>query len=451
MTPTSAIRRATIWLAVAAASGAIACVSAPAGAEDVDTGGLATIAAAGGALELTVSAGALPNGVDVSDISITTIAAAEGVDVHSAGADSGAREIARFDLQPSGARFEEPVPVSVRLPLSAVTGPLLAHLVSEDGSLDLLPVSIAAIDGETVVATTAIEHFSEIVWSVIGFEEFSLMVEPDIFALEDPVLVGHDVDVQFRLTRLQGEQQAEFELIGRSTGGAPPITAFVPYTIDVGDGPWQLRGVFANRSEDVLSPMFDPVPPGEWTVSNSEEIWKDGAFSCREPGEWTLTFGGAIQLSYEAHPAGAGPEGVALPTFEAGNHIQVLTPLDLTGECVAPDEPPANATENIPPNVAPIDAVSSPPMTVYAISASDPERGTLTFSWSGTNCGTTFGDTSTLFAWDHGTDDCEHDTFDHPEVTIAVLVSDGVWQVSCSYQGAASGSGEACDAPTQVQ
>lgn len=436
-------------LAIAVLSGAVACVSTPADAEDA---GPATVAASDGALELSIPLSALPEGVAPSDLSITTLAPIEVIDPfdsETAEVAATAREIARFDLQPSGLHFEQPVAVTARLPLDAVTGPLVAYLVADDGSVELLPVS-TTIEGETVVATTEVEHFSEIVWSVIGFREFFAMVNPHFSNDDDNVLVGDTIYVEFNLERLQGEQTVEMELIGRKSGGIETITALVPYIVNVGDGPWQLRGVFSSRGDEVLSPSFDPEPPGEWTVSSTDEVTKRGTFTCRDVGHWEIWFGGAIQLTYEAWPQGS-LEGAELPTFEDGNHIQVLQPVMIDGRCVAPDSPPVLATENIPPNVFPVDSVLSPPMTIYTVLASDPERGALTYAWSGANCGSTWGETSVFYAWTHEGDDCDHTTTAHPDATIAVTVSDGVWQVTCTYQGAASCSGEACEAPAQVQ
>lgn len=451
MSARRAWRRAVPWCAVLALGAAVACVSAPAGAEDTRQIS-STVAAADRTLELEVPAAALPDGVSASDLSITALAPFEAVDLFAAEAAeqaATAREIARFDLQPSGLRFEQPVAVSARLPISAVTGPLFAYLVTDDGGVEVLSVSIEAIEGESVVATTTVEHFSEIVWSVIGFREFEGMVNAEFKTSSEDPWIGESLEVEVILERLQGEQTVELELIGRSRGGIRPITALVPYTVDVGDGPWQLRGVFASYEDpysfdgNVLSPAFDPQPPGEWVSTTGNTLTATGSFQCTDAGEWSLSFGGALQLTYEAWPAGT-LEGAELPTFEAGNHIQILQPLWATGRCVAPVEPPVINTENSPPSVSPITAVLNAPTTIYSVSASDPERHALTYAWSGANCGTSFGETSLFYVWVHEGEDCDHTTTAHPDAAIAVTVSDGVWKITCTYQGAASGTGEVC-------
>ena len=75
----------------------------------------------------------------------------------------------------------------------------------------------------------------------------------------------------------------------------------------------------------------------------------------------------------------------------------------------------------------------------------------MTYAWSGPNCGTNFGLDAPYLVWDHGGEDCDHTTVAHPDATIAVTVSDGLWQITCTYKGAASGNGDACEAPAQGQ
>jgi hypothetical protein len=279
-------------LAIDVLSGAVACVSTPADAEDA---GPATVGASDGTLELSFPLSALPEGVAPSDLSITTLAPIEVIDPfdpEAAVVAATSREIARFDLQPAGLHFEQPVKVSARLP---VTGPLFAYLISDDGTAAVLPVS-TTLEGETVVATTEVEHFSEIVWSVAGFAPFSVWAAGGTFVVSEPIAVGETLDLDFIAARPKGGQ-VELRLIGYTADGGPAVRSSASYIVDVGTGPWQLRGVFGNRSEEVLSPAFDPEPPGEWVVGSEQLLSTHGQFTCTQPGDWTVTFvGGPVQL-----------------------------------------------------------------------------------------------------------------------------------------------------------
>lgn len=275
-------------LAIAVLGGAVACVSTPADAEDA---GPAIVAASDGSLELSIPSSALPEGVSASDLSVTMLAPIEATDP----SDPNAREIAHYDLQPSGLRFEEPVAVTARLPLETVSGPLYAYLISDGGSIEILPVAIT-LEGETLVATTAVEHFSEIVWSVAGVAPFSLWAGGGTFVKSEPIAVGETLDLDFIASRPENGT-VELKLIGRPTDGGPAVSTTASYSVEVGAGPWQLKGVFGNRSQEVLSPAFDPQPPGEWVTGSDLLLSTRGQFTCTQPGAWTVTFVGAVQFS----------------------------------------------------------------------------------------------------------------------------------------------------------
>ncbi len=99
--------------------------------------------------------------------------------------------------------------------------------------------------------------------------------------------------------------------------------------------------------------------------------------------------------------------------------------------------------------VNPIKATVSLPVTTYTIEPADPEDLPITMEWSGWNCGSPTGSTTATLVWDHGSNYCPHTTVAHAEVTITVVVSDGFWNVTCRYKGAAAGTGLACDDPVE--
>ena len=101
------------------------------------------------------------------------------------------------------------------------------------------------------------------------------------------------------------------------------------------------------------------------------------------------------------------------------------------------------------PSVSPISAELNAPITVYSVlvgTRTDDTRPPR-FTWVGTNCGTTQTNPAVphVFAWNHGTEDCPHDTEDHRDATILFTVSwtDG-WKAECEYVGSDSGTGPAC-------
>lgn len=120
------------------------------------------------------------------------------------------------------------------------------------------------------------------------------------------------------------------------------------------------------------------------------------------------------------------------------------------------DDDGGGGVTNLPPSVEPIVAVFDPEgqSTDYTVSATDPDGDTLIYSWWTPSCGDDslplqdMGLTN-VFRWTHPHPPCDPTT-DHVGETASVTVTDGVWQVVCTYQGASSGTGPACGAATMV-
>lgn len=94
-------------------------------------------------------------------------------------------------------------------------------------------------------------------------------------------------------------------------------------------------------------------------------------------------------------------------------------------------------------------ATASPPITIYTLSPEVPE-GTSFFAWSGANCGSVTGSTTSTMVWDHGQEGCEHAGEAHPDATISLFLSGQSptsgepFELRCTYIGAASGKGPEC-------
>ena len=106
-------------------------------------------------------------------------------------------------------------------------------------------------------------------------------------------------------------------------------------------------------------------------------------------------------------------------------------------------------------------AEAAPPLTTYTVSSFTSFRGGVSsFEWSGPNCGSATGSTTSTLVWDHGGEGCEHTGEDHPDATIFLYItgdlptSDAVFamtgaseksvELECTYTGAASGAGPSC-------
>ena len=110
-----------------------------------------------GAAVLTIPAGALPAGVGPDDVSITDITA------EAAALTEGATLLAAYELRPSGLQFPEPVTLTVRLPFT----PGQPHdfvLLGDAGEFEVLPATLAEVDGEAreAVWALALPHFSSV-------------------------------------------------------------------------------------------------------------------------------------------------------------------------------------------------------------------------------------------------------------------------------------------------
>lgn len=96
-----------------------------------------------------------------------------------------------------------------------------------------------------------------------------------------------------------------------------------------------------------------------------------------------------------------------------------------------------------------IKATAAPPFTTYTLSPGIPV-GASFFAWSGANCGSVTGSTTSTMVWDHGGAGCAHAGEAHPDATISLLltgtfpISGGSFELRCIYTGAASGEGPEC-------
>ena len=112
-----------------------------------------------GAATLQIPDGALPEGVDLNDLSIVPLE----TDPSSAGSPSAER-IASYALEPSGLDFLKPISLSVTFPMPAGNPALTIRLISEDGEIEFLqPSNISADEsGASLTTVVPIMHFSRV-------------------------------------------------------------------------------------------------------------------------------------------------------------------------------------------------------------------------------------------------------------------------------------------------
>ena len=122
--------------------------------------------------------------------------------------------------------------------------------------------------------------------------------------------------------------------------------------------------------------------------ADSKVTVNDRSWICNKPGEGWIN----VVYSFNFQPAG-----------QKGFWYNINTAKDIV--CRIPLQ---------------IMATASPPITIYTLSPEVPE-GTSFFAWSGANCGSVTGSTTSTMVWDHGQQGCQHAGEVHPDATISLL------------------------------
>lgn len=382
-----------------------------------------------GLVSLSIPAGALPEGVSASEISIEPIAldgfeASEGVEV-----------MAAYKLLPDGLRLSTPATLSLRIgDLSG--GVFLFWHLSED-SEDLLAATRGALEDEL---TVEIEHFSEVVAldvRLIGHSFLDAELELEGGGVQY-------VNRPFTATATMTREPSDRRILLAPPGGGS-VEALLRGEprlryLDISARP----AVTPAQTFGTGSPLPDPfaveltcnraAPFVNITVLAGFEYKVDyarlnanGVLRTREGAVGRASVADLVQIRCVA---GEPPPRVTVVSTE--------TPVE------TPTEEPRTAG-NRAPFVSPIRATVLLPVTNYTVAVTDPDNDPLVIQWSGANCGTTTGGETTTMAWTHDGEACDHST-DHQDVTITVLVPDGFWDVRYRYQGATATGMTSCDA-----
>ena len=415
-----------------------------------------TVQSSDGTVTLEVPPGALPDGVDLGVLSV------EALPLDELFVDAPPEiALATVRLEPSGITFNAPVTVRTR-----IAGPLLpefALLISDDGEVESVTLETVEEDDDGVIVVSEIGHFSDLLYmggtDVIKFE----FVPP----LENHA-VGETLTLRARISRLNFEH--ELSMVVRS-GEDIRLVRLRPS--DDPDWDWDV-GIRIHGAASVVE-SDEPIEEGSVRDGRSA-VFTERMAVCDRAGGYIANVGGYAKVGARVIPIDPPAEPFEMrgdmsygdfleegatcvapatetPTVIATSTqtpLETPTPVPTQTETPPPTETPTETpTPNRPPVVSAISATTALPVTTYVIEVSDPDGDALTFVWTGPNCGSATGSTTSTMKWSHGSEDCPHDTVEHADATITVVVSGAEWRVTCSYGGAASGTGKACAAPVR--
>jgi hypothetical protein len=330
----SLLRRAWLVRALAVSASlvaalAVACTGG--GGEPAATG--SPTASDDGAVTLTIPAGALPPGVDASDIRVTTVLIAEPQPLEAPDPEADeqpSRVVAVFELEPDGLRFLRPVTLTFRLPRDIVTGPLVALHTSEQG---VVPLAITLTDrpeSGQIEITTAVEHFSNLLFIVA-------LIDADIIAVKltapETVMVKETFTASVDFERLDGTRTVDVLMRVRTFDVDDSYSKFnMPYVVTVERVSWRLGGSF--RAFNAINPDTVSDKPKNYLRVTGDTHDEKAVFTCEKASGWRIEYLGTAFVEFEAMPVSA-PTGVELPRFEPFSYPVGLTPV-VSGRCVAP-------------------------------------------------------------------------------------------------------------------
>ena len=360
-----------------------------------------SLEAVDGNATLEIPAGALPPGVTPNDISITQI---EG---------PSEERFAVYRLEPDGMVPLEPLILTVTVDLAEGEGVSVAVVDADgnpvDGAAEIVGFARATDDGPLDLLVR-VHHFSGWIIGKVD-EHFRVDIEP-----VDDQAVGTTFTVHARVVR-----DPQMLITYTSRDGV----LWVGTNEDV-DGSW-LGGRW--RASGPISPneAYNPGPGGsERYAAEQDEVVVEQQFPCDANGDFAISFRVGAGLYMELRQQGSASSTMSHSTF---GHLPRVS---WSAKCVMPK----------------IVASAAPPFTTYTLSPEIPSA--TSFAWSGANCGSVTGSTTSTMVWNHGEEGCEHAGEAHPDAQISVLVS-GTFPVSgesfelrCTYVSAASGEGPEC-------
>lgn len=377
----------------------------------------AVVESSNGELTLDIPAGALPPGIAAEDITISDVTDSPEFLVQS----DGGPTVAILRLEPQGLEFSEPVVLTVRQ-LQVVDPGLqlfVLHVSGDDADVITDPVTEVDPVTNTLTASISVTHFSTFVYYVS--EVFGDWVKAEITPPTSNIGFGETFDATVTASQsvLPGQLVREFTFDGPGISDPGAKWLFFMST-----GPWTLTGR-ASGFRAVAPSNIDDVPASTSVAG----------LTFSQPVTFECTSGDIGGVSYSPLADFTLKKVSVSPRFGT----KELDPVSQH----AGDFESAIVNCDMPSIVA----AAGPPLTTYTVSPAIPGATSPSFGWSGANCGSVTGSTTSTMVWNHGSEDCEHAGEAHPDAKISVLVT-GTFVVSglpyelrCEYTGAASGKG----------
>ena len=383
-----------------------------------------------GSAVLALPEGALPADVSAEDVQVVALDPA-------AIADDPTTVAAIYRLAPDGLVLEQPATLTFEVELPE-SGGVFAILISNEQSELLTEISVEGEGGGPGVVSVAVPHFSEVGIFTWAPPRGTLTVTPDpvgthkvgeTFEATDTVGLGTPVDETDDLTMTHNGRRYRQVIevsVGIGSDWSHNFGSVRP------SGPVARSEFFSRRSVSgtaTFSANLTCTDEGDFALG-----WEHDA-DVRAEVEITQTWVDSGEEFFRQ--VLRSQAGQRLPG-QAGVSPKARGDGAVTGECTAPDDPP---------RVSPILAEANPPFTTYSVEIAPRTGITVSYTWSGANCGSAQSAAGTphVYVWRHDGDDCPHDTLEHRDATIMVLVDfSDRWRGTCSYIGAADGVGPPC-------
>ncbi len=395
-----------------------------AGAEQAES-----VLSSDGLIELKVPRGALPDGTTLQDLSIRPVPQDE------IPTSAGLPAVVSYELLPNGLQLQTPVTVKLRVPVPDLSTTLFAYHVSAD---EWEPLTIDESDftpeDNTLLLTASLSHFSYIhiflgddysVSDRIDFDPVTVTISASASTLE----FGEAVDVTAVVTApASGLFWSRAPNAGNMQDGVFEVTA--------AEQPLLFSGRFSGGA-------MSPGLPSNLTPTRVDDA----------PATTAVAAGSTFTATQQFRCVG---NGFAVMSYWIDGRLPVnvrqdflirgkLSTADWRGEIVVYESDTASV-DCVMPHIV---AVGAPPITTYTLSQEIPFA--TFFSWSGADCGSVTGSTTSTMVWSHGNKDCEHAGEAHPGTEISLFISgtfpgsEESFELRCNYLSAASGSGFSCE------
>ena len=298
------------------------------GDNDGADGDVQTVTSDDGLVTIEIPEGALPDGLEASDITVTALPVDE-FEVEGEPED-GTRVVAAIDLQPSGTVFQRPVTIRTRMPATAEPG--LALLVSEDGDVEPLELAFES-DGDDVITSAEVGHFSDLV-HMGGIDA----IEFEFLTPIENHMVGETFTVRTRVSRVDFEEEFNQVILG----GEP----YSRYRFRPSDDPaWEV-----NVDVTVFGAAEGKVRFEQAAEPEQNALIIELEVTCQRAGKYEANVGGYAKVGVRVIPID--PPGEARDLRSDSSYGDFL---EREALCVADETPTPSPTPQ--PTASPVAAI----------------------------------------------------------------------------------------------